>query len=91
MLQQWSRTAFLAQETVEARGWLMEVMHCVEALAKPEFEIDEIYAQESKLKQLYPANKHVREKIRQQLQVLRDRGYLDFVSRGNYRIRGVRE
>ena len=89
VLQQWSRTAFLAQETVEARGWLMEVMHCVEALGKSEFQIDEIYAQESKLKQLYPANKHVREKIRQQLQVLRDRGYLDFVSRGNYRIRGI--
>jgi type II restriction enzyme len=88
VLQQWSRTLFLAHEAVEARGWLVEVMHCVEALEKSEFQIEDIYAQEHRLKQLYPANKHVREKIRQQLQVLRDRGYLDFVSRGNYRIRG---
>jgi type II restriction enzyme len=87
VLQQWSRTAFLAREAVEARGWLVEVMHCVEAVEKSEFQIEDVYAQEAKLGQLYPANKHVREKIRQQLQVLRDRGYLDFVSRGNYRIR----
>ena len=87
VLQQWSRTAFLAQEAVEARGWLVEVMHCVEVLGKSEFQIEDVYAQEAKLSKLYPANKHVREKIRQQLQVLRDRGYLDFVSRGNYRVR----
>jgi type II restriction enzyme len=88
VLQQWSRMAFLAREAVEARGWLIEVMHCVEALGKSEFRIDDVYAQETQLKELYQANKHVREKIRQQLQVLRDRGYLDFVSRENYRIRG---
>jgi type II restriction enzyme len=29
----------------------------------------------------------VKQKIRQQLQVLRDHGYLDFVSRGYYRLR----
>jgi type II restriction enzyme len=85
--QQWGRTVFLARESVEARGWLLEVMHCVEAAGKSEFQIDDIYAQEERLKLLYPANQHVREKIRQQLQVLRDRGYLEFVSRGNYRLR----
>jgi type II restriction enzyme len=85
--QQWNRTAFLAREGVEARGWLVEVMHCVEALGKSEFRIDDVYAHEPRLKQLYPANKHVKEKIRQQLQVLRDREYLDFVSKGNYRLR----
>jgi type II restriction enzyme len=87
VLQQWNRTAFLAREAVETRGWLVEVMHCVETLGKAEFQIENVYAQEEKLSQLYPANKHVREKIRQQLQVLRDRGYIEFVSRGNYRIR----
>jgi type II restriction enzyme len=87
VLDQWRRTAFLAREGVEARGWLVEVMHCVDTLGKFEFQLEEIYAQESRLRQLYPENQHVREKIRQQLQVLRDRGYLDFVSRGNYRLR----
>ena len=38
-------------------------------------------------KKLHPDNRHVRDKIRQQLQVLRDHGYLEFVSRGSYRLR----
>jgi type II restriction enzyme len=86
-LQQWRHTQFLAEEPLEARGWLVEIMHCVEALEKAEFRIDEVYALEHRLKRLYPNNQHVREKIRQQLQVLRDRGYLDFVARGHYRVR----
>jgi type II restriction enzyme len=31
-------------------------------------------------------NRHVRQKIRQQLQVLRDRGYLEFKGKGRYRV-----
>jgi type II restriction enzyme len=56
-------------------------------LGKTEFQIDDVYADEQRLQRLYPANRHVREKIRQQLQVLRDNGYLEFLSRGNYRLR----
>jgi type II restriction enzyme len=85
--QQWARTSFLAEEPVTARGWLVEVMHSVEALRKSEFRIDDVYADQQRLQSIYPANRHVREKIRQQLQVLRDRGYLEFVSRGRYRLR----
>lgn len=85
--EHWTRTAFLAREPVEARGWLVELMHTVETLGKNEFQIDEVYADEQRLQSLYPANRHVREKIRQQLQVLRDNGYLEFLSRGNYRLR----
>ena len=85
--QQWARTSFLADEPAAARGWLVEVMHSVEVLRRPEFQIDDVYADERRLQGIYPANRHVREKIRQQLQVLRDRGYLEFVSRGRYRVR----
>jgi type II restriction enzyme len=35
----------------------------------------------------YPGNQNVRPKMRQQLQYLRNRGFLDFVSRGSYRLR----
>lgn len=87
VLTQWQRTLFLRDETIDARGWLIEVMKCVEAIGKPEFTLDEVYAFENELSGLYPDNKHVRQKIRQQLQVLRDRGYLEFVSRGSYRLR----
>ena len=32
-------------------------------------------------------NQNVKPKVRQQLQYLRDRGFIEFVSRGNYRLR----
>ena len=37
------------------------------------------------LKLKYPENNHIKDKIRQQLQVLRDRGIIEFVQRGHYR------
>jgi type II restriction enzyme len=87
VLAQWKKTLFLRNEGAEARGWLIEVMKCVELIGKPEFELNDVYAFEGRLSQLYPNNRHVKQKIRQQLQVLRDHGYLDFVSRGYYRLR----
>jgi hypothetical protein len=87
VLSKWKRTLFLRGQAQEARGWLIEVMKCVEATGKKEFQIDDIYAFEDQLSLLYPENRNVRPKIRQQLQFLRDHGYLDFVSRGYYRLR----
>jgi type II restriction enzyme len=86
VLQQWKRTLFLRDEPQAARGWLIEVMKCVEAIGKFEFQIEDVYAFEKQLSDLYPGNNNVKPKIRQQLQFLRDRGYLDFVSRGYYRV-----
>jgi type II restriction enzyme len=87
VLTQWKNTLFLRDQSQTARGWLIEVMKCVEAIGKSEFQIDDVYAFEKRLGHLYPGNKNVKPKIRQQLQFLRDRGYLEFVSRGYYRLR----
>jgi len=80
----WGATLFLRQTRPEARGWLA-VMGAVEAVGRPEFALAEVYAQEGRLAALYPGNRNVRAKIRQQLQVLRDRGWLAFGGRGRYR------
>ncbi|HEX4095165.1 MAG TPA: DpnI domain-containing protein, partial [Caulobacteraceae bacterium] len=87
VLEQWRRTLFLRDQAVEARGWLIEVMKCVERLGRSEFTLDDVYGFEDALSRLYPENRHVRPKIRQQLQVLRDQGYLEFLTRGRYRIK----
>jgi predicted Rdx family selenoprotein len=87
VLYKWQQTLFLRDENVEARGWLIEVMKCVESIGKHEFELDDVYAFERQLNAIYPNNRHVKQKIRQQLQVLRDNGYLEFVSRGAYRLK----
>ncbi len=89
VLAQWRKTLFLRDEGEEARGWLIEVMKCVEAIGRPEFRLEDVYAFEAALGELYPNNRHVKQKIRQQLQVLRDKGYLDFVSRGYYRLKSA--
>jgi len=85
----WTATLFLRDEGLKARGWLLAVMGAVEAATdlggRPEFTLAEVYAQEGRLAALYPGNKNVRPKIRQQLQVLRDRGWLAFDGRGRYR------
>jgi len=87
VLADWKRTLFLRKESTEARGWLIEVMKCVETIGKREFDLDDVYRFEPQLSQRYPNNRHVKQKIRQQLQVLRDHGYLDFTSRGHYSLR----
>ena len=75
----------LLDEKPAARGWLIEVMKCVEAIGRDEFEIAAVYRFEVRMQQLYPGNMHVREKMRQQLQVLRDAGFIEFLGRGKYR------
>lgn len=86
VLAEWQRTLFLRNESPDTRGWLLDVMKCVESLGKRDFTLDEVYAFEGQLRDLYPGNQNVKPKIRQQLQFLRDRGFIEFVSRGNYRL-----
>ena len=86
VIEQWQKSLFLRNKTLETRGWLLEVMACCEAIGKPEFDLDEVYLFEQRLSKIYPENRHVKQKIRQQLQVLRDSGYLGFIGRGRYRL-----
>jgi type II restriction enzyme len=87
VLEEWQKTLFLRDKSLEARGWLLDVMKCVESLGKRDFTLDEVYAFERQLGDLYPGNQNVKPKIRQQLQYLRDRGFIEFISRGTYRLR----
>ena len=87
--EQWDRTLFLRSASLDARGWLLEVMKAVEAIGRPTFTLDEVYSAETRLQALFPFNRNVRPKIRQQLQVLRDQGYLEFLGGAAYRLKGT--
>jgi type II restriction enzyme len=89
ILNKWRQTLFLRDQSVETRGWLLDVMKTVEAIGRVEFSLDDVYAFEGRLQLIHPNNNNVRPKIRQQLQMLRDSGYLDFLGRGQYRLRNV--
>jgi type II restriction enzyme len=51
------------------------------------FSNEEIYAFAPELEKLHPDNRHIRDKIRQQLQVLRDTGFLTHISHGTWRLK----
>jgi type II restriction enzyme len=65
---------------------MADVLACVREIRKPEFSLRDMYAFEERLGALHEDNRNVRPKIRQQLQVLRDRGVLEFLKRGTYRV-----
>jgi type II restriction enzyme len=85
---EFSRIRKLADVPPSVRGWTLEVLTTVRKLAKPRFSLQELYELEPYLQNIHPHNRNVRPKIRQQLQVLRDLGLIEFTSPGNYAVRG---
>lgn len=69
--------------SLESRGWLMDVLQCVDKL-NDTFTLNEIYLFVDILQRKHPENNNVEAKIRQQLQFLRDKGILRFTNRGHY-------
>jgi type II restriction enzyme len=83
----WRKTLFLREERLKrSKGWILDIMNCINKLGKLEFTLDEVYSFEKVLEDKYPNNKHIRDKIRQQLQFMRDNGYIEFIGRGRYRL-----
>ena len=79
------RTKFVRDFDVESRGWVLDIMNCINRLEKKRFTLSEIYGFESFLADKHPTNNNIRAKIRQQLQVLRDKGFIAFEQRGIYK------
>ncbi len=81
----WKRFSFLLQQSSLSRGWLADVLACVRKLDSETFTLDQVYAFEEELTKLHPSNRHIRPKIRQQLQVLRDNNVITFLGKGTYK------
>ncbi len=82
----WAAFAFLLNSTPKSRGWTADVLACVREVRRSEFTLRDIYDFEDRLYRMHKDNRNVRPKIRQQLQVLRDHGVLEFLGRGRYRV-----
>ncbi len=85
VIETWSKTVFLREKSVEAKGWTFDVLKCIDHIKSTDFSLDEVYKFEGELKQKHSENNFVKDKIRQQLQILRDMNIIEFVSRGKYR------
>lgn len=70
---------------LSARGWLMDILNCINTLPENPFSLREMYSFEDYLRERHPENNNIRPKIRQQLQLLRDKGFVEFLGNGQYR------
>jgi len=87
VLAAWNKTKFLKEiPNDKSKSWLLKTMSCIDQLGKRRFELKDVYGFESDLRKTFPGNQHIREKLRQQLQVLRDKGYLKFLGEGRYEL-----
>lgn len=85
VLENWSKTSFLAKQRLETRGWTIEIMKIVEQFDNESFDLKDVYAFENSLKDKFPRNRFIKPKIRQQLQILRDKDLLEFLGDGKYK------
>jgi type II restriction enzyme len=81
--QQFQKTLFLRRQSLDSRGWTLDVWQCIDRL-DDKFTLKQVYAFADELQDKHPDNNHVKDKIRQQLQVLRDKGIIEFLGRGYY-------
>lgn len=83
--ENFQKTLFLRNKTKDARGWTLDILNCIDRIPKKNFTLSDVYAFEKELQEQYPNNHFVKDKIRQQLQVLRDKNIIEFIGRGQYR------
>ncbi|WP_296238317.1 DpnI domain-containing protein [Psychrobacter sp. UBA5136] len=82
--EQFQKTLFLRTQSQQTRGWTLDVWQCIDKL-DANFSLKQVYTFVDLLKLKHPENNHIPDKIRQQLQVLRDKGIIEFLGRGQYR------
>ena len=67
-------------------GWKLDIINCIRVINKPVFTLEELYDFERVLMRKHPENQEVKAKIRQQIQFLRNQGYLEFIGNGVYKL-----
>lgn len=86
VVRNWAATRFLrSREADVSKGWLIATMRIIERFGADEFSLTNVYKMEAELQRLYPNNRNIRAKLRQQLQRLRDFGSVQFLGSGRYR------
>ena len=83
--KEFKQSLFLRKSSLSSRGWTIEILNCIDKIEGSEFTLEDMYRFESDLKNIFLKNNHIKEKIRQQLQILRDKEIIEFKGRGKYR------
>lgn len=71
VVREYKKVYTLQTNSIEERSWLVDVLHYVEKLDNY-FTLNQIYNFTQELSMKHPDNNHIQDKIRQQLQFLRN-------------------
>ncbi len=85
VMEKYSKIKEIQVDNIENRGWLLDVLSCVNAIESVEFSLQDFYRFADQLQEKHSNNNNIKAKIRQQLQILRDKGFIEFLGRGHYR------
>lgn len=85
VLHWYNKTKILKTNDLNLRGWLLDTLNCINQIKSEIFTLQEVYKYADFLKSKHDSNNNIEPKIRQQLQFLRDKGFLEFLGRGKYR------
>ena len=85
IVKQYENVAKLRAGNLRARNWLMDVLLCINKITSEIFILKDIYKYTKQLQIKHADNHNVEAKIRQQLQFLRDKGFIEFIGRGVYK------
>lgn len=84
VLNKYLSSCYFREINYAKRRWAIDILRLVNKLGSNVFLLGDVYKFSDELSLLYPHNKNIQAKIRQQLQVLRDAGYITFLRRGQY-------
>ena len=85
IVENYAQIKRLQTNNLESRGWLLDVLNCVNEITSTDFSLQDIYKFVEQLQEKHINNHNVEAKIRQQLQILRDKGFIEFTTRGHYK------
>lgn len=83
--ESFQKTLFIRKKNQISKGWILDILKCVDSINNEKFTLNEIYKFEKNLKIKYPKDNFIKDKIRQQLQVLRDQNIIEFIGHGKYK------
>ena len=85
VLQKVNKGKLLQFDDLKTRGWIMDILNCVNSIPTQLFSLSMVYAFTDYLSAKHPQNHNIQAKIRQQLQILRDLEFIEFLGNGQYK------
>lgn len=85
VVDKYAKVKELETNDIDCRGWLLDTLYYVNTIKNVDFTLQDMYSFTEEFKRRHVENNNIEAKIRQQLQILRDKGFIEFLGRGHYR------